>query len=262
MTEMFALRGKLSNKTNLALLGAGLVFILIAWTVASKIIGEGLLPSPLSVVKTIPELHFNDALIRNLGYSMYLNIMGYIEAIAICLPIGFVIGLFPIFKGMFSRLVDSFRFVPLTAVTGIFIAWFGIYDSMKIQFLAFGIIVYLLPIVVQRVQDVADVYQQTAYTLGASKWQTIKTVFIPAVTCKLMDDIKVIVAISWTYIIVAELLNKSGGIGGLIYTSQRQGRYDKVFALVFVIILVGFIQDKLFTVLDRKLFPHKHTEGV
>ena len=258
MSDLFALRGKLSDKTNLVLLGAGLVFILIAWTVGSLLIGNSLLPSPLAVMESIPDLHFKDALLRNLGYSMYLNVMGYLEAVAICVPLGFAIGLFPAFKGMFSRPVDAFRFVPLTAVTGLFIAWFGIDNMMKIQFLAFGIIVYLLPLVVQRVQDVAEVYQQTAYTLGATKWQTIKSVFIPGVASKLIDDIKVIVAISWTYIIVAEMLNKSGGIGGLIYTASRQGRIDKVFALLFVIILVGFIQDKLFTYLDKKLFPYKH----
>src|SRR5690606_13422094 len=123
-----------------------------------------------------------------------------IEAVLICIPIGFTIGLFPIFRGMFSKQVNAIRFVPLTAVTGLFIAWFGIENNMKIQFLAFGIIVYLLPVVVQRVYDVEEVYQQTAFTLGASKWQTIKSVFVPSVFSKLFDDIRVLVAISWTYI--------------------------------------------------------------
>ena len=55
--------------------------------------------------------------------------------------------------------------------------------------------------------------------------------------------------------------SSSGGIGGMIYTASRQGRIDKVFAMLFVIIIVGFIQDKLFVVLDKKLFPHKHVGG-
>lgn len=261
MSDLFTLRGKLSDKTNLMLLGIGLLVILGGWSIVSMFVTGGLLPSPLAVVSSIPDLHFKDALVRNLGYSLYLNTMGYLEAILICIPVGFAVGLYPVFKGMFSKSIDAFRFVPLTAVTGLFIAWFGIGDSMKIQFLAFGIIVYLLPIVVQRVQDVATVYQQTAFTLGASKWQTIKSVFAPGVLCKLIDDIRVLVAISWTYIIVAEMLNKSGGIGGMIYTASRQGRIDKVFAMLFVIILVGFIQDKLFALLDKKLFPHKHVGG-
>jgi len=189
---------------------------------------------------------------------MYLNVAGYVEAVAICLPLGFLIGLFPLFKGLFSRQVDAIRFIPLTAITGLFIVWFGIEDTMKIQFLAFGIIVYLLPVVVQRVESVENVYQQTAFTLGASTWETIRTVFFPAVFSKLFDDIRVLVAISWTYIIVAEMVNKTGGIGAMLYSAARQSRIDKVFALLFLIILVGFIQDKIFKALDRKLFPYKH----
>ena len=256
--NLLTLRGTLSEKQNLAFLVFGLLFILTGWSIASLFITGGLLPSPLMVIQSVPELHFKDAMLRNLFYSIYLNTAGYVEAILISIPIGFVIGLFPVFRSMFSKHIDSFRFIPLTAVTGLFIVWFGIEDKMKIQFLAFGIIVYLLPVVVQRIQEVAEVYQQTAFTLGASTWQTIRSVFFPAVLSKLIDDIRVLVAISWTYIIVAEMVNKSSGIGGMLYTASRQGRLDKVFAMLFVIILVGFTQDLIVAFIDKKLFPYKH----
>lgn len=260
MNRLFELRGTLDDGTRAVVGAAGVFFLLSVWYLlsVSGLISSALLPTPIDVLKSIPELHFKDALVRNLGYSMYLNTTGYIEAVLICLPLGFLIGLFPLFKGMFSKPVDAIRFIPLTAVTGLFIAWFGIEDEMKIQFLAFGIIVYLLPVVVQRVDEVQQVYQQTAFTLGATKWQTIRTVFFPGVFSKLFDDIRVLVAISWTYIIVAEMINKTGGIGSMLYSAARQSRIDKVFALLFVIILVGFIQDKIFKVLDKQLFPYKH----
>ena len=73
-----------------------------------------------------------------------------------------------------------------------------------------------------------------------------------------MDDIRVITAISWTYIIIAELLNRQGGIGSLAYIKARQGQMEKVFAILIVIILIGFLQDKLFGYFDKKLFPHKY----
>ena len=120
------------------------------------------------------------------------------------------------------------RYLPLTAVTGLFILWFGIEDEMKVAFLAFGIIVYLLPVVVQRIDEVKDVYLKTVYTLGATDWQTVKSVYIPSVMSKLMDDIRVLTAISWTYIIIAELLNRQGGgIGAMIYIKARQGKQKK-----------------------------------
>lgn len=223
-----------------------------------ELINNSLLPSPIEVVQSFRPLLQKDNLLGNTAFSIYLNLFGYLLAVIIALPLGFVIGLFPVFRALFNRNIDALRFVPLTAVTGLFIAWFGIETKMKVAFLAFGIIVYLLPVVVLRVREVEEVYVQTAYTLGANKWQQIKTVFIPAVLSRISDDIRVLVAISWTYIIVAELVNaNSGGIGALAFKSARQSSIDKVFAILLVIIVIGFIQDKLFLLLDRVLFPYK-----
>jgi len=220
-----------------------------------------LLPTPLSVVQSFPSLIQNDGLVANALKSIWLNVQGYVWAILIAIPFGFLIALIPFFRGLLSRQVDAMRYLPLTALTGLFIIWFGIEDQMKVAFLAFGIIVYLLPVVVQRVYEVEDVYLKTVFTLSATDWQTIKTVYIPSVMAKLIDDIRVLTAISWTYIIIAELVNRAGGIGSLIYIKSRQGQLPKVFAILIIIILIGFIQDLIFAYMIKRLFPHKHYES-
>ncbi len=217
-----------------------------------------LLPSPLKVLSSFKELHNKDDLIGNSFQSMKLNIFGYIVAILVSIPLGFLLGLIPLFSGMFSKVVDSIRFIPLTAVTGIFIMWFGLGSEMKVLFLAFGIIVYLIPVVVQRVKEVETVHLRTVFTLGAGTWQTIKTVYMPYVFSKLIDDIRVLTAISWTYITIAEMLNKGGGLGELIWMAKRQSRIDKAFAILIVIVIIGLLQDRIFVLLDKLFFPYKH----
>jgi NitT/TauT family transport system permease protein len=216
------------------------------------------LPSPLSVLKSFKELHTQDFLIINSLQSVKLNLLGYIVAIGISIPLGFALGLIPLFRGLFSRIFDSFRFIPLTAVTGIFVVWLGLGNEMKVSFLAFGIIVYLVPVVVQRIDEVKDVYLKTVFTLGATDWQTIKSVYFPAVISKLSDDIRVLTAISWTYITIAEMLNRSGGIGELIWIARRQSRIDKAFAVLIVIVLIGIVQDRIFLWMDRTFFSYKY----
>jgi len=257
---LFKLRGKLPTKVSLTIQLLGFILLISLWEVVarSNFVTAALLPAPSSVITSFKELHFDDALLRNLFYSIKLNLLGYIEAILIATPLGFIIGLFPLFRELARKYVDAMRFLPLTALTGLFIAWFGIGTEMKVHFLAFGIIVYLLPVVVQRISEVDEVYCDTVYTIGASSWQTIRHVFCPDVLSKLFDDIRIIVSLSWTYIIVAETINKSGGVGSLISISARQSRIDKVFALLIVIILVGLIQDKILTKLDSWILPHKH----
>lgn len=257
----FDLRAAISKKENALLQFGGFVGFLLIWQFfAMRVNSVAILPSPLAVLASLPELHFNDFLVRNVALSLSLNLMAYAEAILISIPVGFVLALYTPVGALVKRYIDAIRYIPLTAVTGLFIAWLGISTNMKVQFLAFGIFVYLLPIVIQRVKDVEEVYVQTAQTLGASKWQIIWKVFRPAVLSKVSDDILVITAISWTYIIVAELINNEGGIGALIFRAARQSRLDKVFAGLLVIILIGMLQDKIFTFIDRKLFKYKYVQ--
>jgi NitT/TauT family transport system permease protein len=259
MSKYTELRGKLDKKTAMIIEIVGFFVLLGGWHLIATAIGSNsILPSPVAVIKSLGELYAKDSLFQNVWFSIKLNLWGYIEALLIAIPIGFLIGLSPVVGALSGKYVDSMRFIPLTAVIGLFVAWFGIGDSMKAHFLAFGIIVYLLPVVIQRIHETDKVYVQTAYTLGSTKWQTIRKVFFPDVMSKLFDDIRVLVAISWTYIIVAEMVNVNGGVGSMIFMAGRQARMDKVFAVLFVIIIIGFIQDKIFSYLDKILFPQKY----
>lgn len=227
-----------------------------------------ILPTPLQAVQSYKELiqekdNKDRNLLNHTLASVWLNIKGYFWAIFISVLFGFIIGLLPLFRGMFSKQVNALRYLPLTALTGLFMIWFGIDDAMKIAFLAFGIIVYLLPVVVQRIDEVKDVYLKTVFTLGANSWHTIRTVYIPSVMSKLIDDIRVLTAISWTYIIIVEYINSSGGgIGALIFRKQRFNEPEQLFALLIIIIIIGFIQDLIFVFIDRRLFSFKYRKTV
>jgi NitT/TauT family transport system permease protein len=263
--SLFTLNGKLSARQSLLLGIGGFGLVLLIWILltsgANPVFPAYILPKPGNVLRSFGSLYQDNKIIQNTCLSLGLNLSGYIEAILISLPLGFLIGLFPFFKGLSQRQVDAIRYIPLTAVTGLFIVWFGTSTAMKVHFLAFGILIYLLPVVILRVNEVEDVYLKTAYTLGATNWQTIKTVYMPSVLSRITDDIRVLTAISWTYIIVAEGIGSTGGIGALIWRAGiRQGRVDKVFAMLIIIMLIGIIQDKIFIYLDKVFFPFKYQD--
>ncbi len=261
MDLLFLLRGKLPQKTKTLIEILGAVIIFVVWLVIAHIgiVPKSILPSPIKVMTSFYELHFQDELVRNAGYSIQLNVLGLLEAAIFAFPIGMVIGLFPAFRAVFERYITSARFIPLSATLGIFIAAFGIGTNMKVQFLAFAIFIYLLAVMIQRIDEVAEVYVQTGMTLGANQWQIIKSVFVPATLSKFFDDIRVLSALSWTYIVIAEMINSSGGgVGAIAYMAGRQSRPEKVYGIVVVIVVIGLIQDKLFIYLDRVLFPYKY----
>lgn len=254
--------GSTGQRLFFGLLGFGI--ILLVWVMLTSgsdpIMKPVALPSPWRVLQAFPKLLYENNLIQNMGFSIGINLSGYLEAILITIPIGFIIGLIKYTRWGFQREIDALRYVPLTALTMLFIIWFGIGTEMKVHFLAFGIIIYLLPVMIQRIDEVDDVYLKTVHTLGATDWQLLKTVYFPSVVSRLSDDIRVLTAISWTYIIVAEMTNSNqGGIGAAIYSiGLRQVQSDKLYALLIIIMLIGVIQDKIFVRLDKQLFPFKY----
>ncbi len=243
----------------------GYLAVLLLWYMVTAgnepMISDGILPSPGAVFSSYGEMLEENDLLPSIFYSLGLNMGGYIVAIALAIPLGFLLGLVIPIRLSAKGIVESLRYISLPAILGLFIAWFGIGSAMKIQFLAFGILIYLLPVVVQRIDEVREVYLKTVYTLGATNWQTIRTVYFPSVISRISDDIRVLTAISWTYIIISEAIGGEGGLGALIWrVGLRRGRLDKVFALLLIIVVIGLLQDRLLRRLDKQWFPHKYIE--
>jgi NitT/TauT family transport system permease protein len=250
--------GPISSSTRSFVQTIGWAMVFIIWWGLSTIVSERILPNPLDVFKSFVPLYTDKYLIYNTFYSIGVNLGGYVLAVSLAIPIGFLMGLFPIFKYSMNKPVDSARFVPIPVTTGIFVGLFGLSVWLKINFLAFGIFVYLLPVVVQRIEEIDKTLKQTIWTLGASKWQRIKMVYIPSVLSRISDDIRVLVAISWTYIVVAEMMNQVGGLGNLATIARQETRYDMLYAIILLILLIGFLQDKLFKGVDKLAFKHKY----
>ncbi len=239
---------------------SGWLILFVIWYLITNfgLINNHVMPTPQKTWHAFLEMKSDDNLVDNILFSLRINVIGYIKCIIAALVVGFGIGLSSSVRKMFSHQVNALRFVPITALMGIFIAISGLTIMTKINFLAFGIWVYLVPVVVQRIDEVDPIHLQMMKTLGASFWQTVRYVTWPSVISRLSDDIRILVGISWTYIIVAELAGIQGGLGSLIFLGERQSNVGKVYAVIFIIIAIGIIQDAIFKLIDRLLFKFKY----
>jgi NitT/TauT family transport system permease protein len=257
----FSLAVKRFVYKNLSILQiTGWLVLLVAWWLVTNfgLINTHIMPTPAKTWNAFVDMKDNDGLWDNILFSVKINLLGYLKCILAALVIGFAIGLSPQVRKMFSQQVNALRFVPITALMGIFIAISGLTITTKINFLAFGIWVYLVPVVVQRIDEVNTTHLQMMKTLGATFWQTVRYVTWRSVISRLSDDIRILVGISWTYIIVAEQTGMQGGLGSLIFLGERQSNVGKVYAVIFIIVAIGIIQDAVFRLIDRLLFKFKY----
>ena len=234
----------------------GVALFLGLWCVLSYtgIVPDVILPSPTDVVKAFPVLHFEEALVRSAGASFYRVMMGFLLSAAVAIPLGLLMGTYPPLKHFFAPILDPLRFLPISALVPLFIVWFGIDEMQKVVFLFVGIVVYLLPLVVEAVENVDDVYLQTATTLGATKGQLIRHVLIPGSLPAIGEALRVMNGIGWTYVILAEVINARYGLGYLITAAGKRSNVDQIFALVAVILVIGVVTDWMIRMINKALF--------
>lgn len=213
-----------------------------------------ILPSPMAVARALAYLHLEQALVRSAFASLRRITLGFLAAALVAIPLGVLMGSYPPLKIWIEPFSGPLRFLPISAVTPLFVLWFGIDEFQKVAFLFLGTVVYLLPIVIEQIEKVDEVYMETAYTLGASPWQVITRVLVPAAAPGIWEACRVIYGIGWTYVILAEVLNAKFGLGHLITASARRGRIDWIYALILVILLLGIGTNKLFLIGAAKLF--------
>ena len=242
-----------------ALALAGLLSFLGVWCVLSYagIIPAVILPSPTEVLRAFPVLHFEEALVRSAGWSLYRVGMGFVLSAVVAIPLGLLMGTFPAVKHFLSPLVDPLRFLPISALVPLFLVWFGIEETMKIMLLFVGTFVYLLPLVVEAVENVDDVYLQTATTLGASRWQLVRHVLVPGSLPAIGEALRVMNGIGWTYVILAEIVNARLGLGHIITVAGKRSHVDQIFAGVLVILFIGVVTDGMIRVANKQLFAWK-----
>ena len=248
----------------------GFTIIILGWHLISvfELIPTKILPDPFKVIASFGTLYEDFNLLPNTWFTVKLNLMCYLYAVLLSFPIGFIIAIYPVTNLLLGRYITSVRFIPMTALTGLAIAIWGLTFNMKVWFLTISIMIYIIPAVVNKVNELQNpkndkdnVYIQTIQTLGATNWQKFKYVYFPYVVSGVYDTLRDLLAISYTYVVVAELIYKDGnifGIGALIHTMVRQARMPEAFALLFLIVAIGFVQDLILKKLGKVLFPYKY----
>ena len=253
---LFALRAPLPKATALALGFVMPALVLAVWCVASygRLAPADFLPSPTEVVRGTLQLFLQYDLFEAILVSTRRIAMAFLLASAVALPLGILMGAFTPVNRLFEPIFSPLRYMPISAFIPLLILWFGIYEKQKIAFLFLGVFVYLLPVVVTAIRAVPEEYIQTALTLGATRGQVVRTVLLPAAAPEIFDSFRVMNAISWTYVILAEAVNPEHGLGYMVELARTHQKASWSFAGLLVIGGIGLLTDFIISTASRILF--------
>ena len=170
-------------------------------------------------------------------------------------PLGILMGAFRTMEAVISPIVGTIRYMPVAAFIPLIILWVGIGESSKVLIIFMGIFFVNVIMVADAVKFVPAEMINAAYTLGAKQGQVLSRVILPAVFPSIIDTLRVNVSGAWNYLVIAELIASSQGLGFRIVRAQRFLQTDEIFVCILLIGAIGLALDLGFRLFSRRVVP-------
>jgi NitT/TauT family transport system permease protein len=241
---LLRIRGELGVGWRIGLGAFGVALLLVAWHLAALVIAkESVLPTPGATWGSLVELQADGILLPALWASTLRILVGYAISVAIGIVIGLLIGSFRSVEAFFEPQVGFMRYIPASALTPLFLLWFGIGEVPKIWLIVVGTVFFNIVMMADVARAVPRELLDASYTLGAGRWTVLRRVIARHSIPGMIDVARVNLAAAWLMLVVAELLAAEEGLAYQIIRSQRFRAVDTMFALLIVFGVIGLVSD-------------------
>lgn len=217
---------------------------------------QRLFPGPDQVFVSLYQLFTEKNFALDVWASVQRILLSFLIAILIALPLGLVMGAYPRADQVLGPLAGAFRYLPAPAFIPLLLMWLGTGEEQKIALLVLGVLFFLIIMICDATRQVPKVYTETARTLGLNSAQILWSVIFRHSLPAYVDVFRQMLAVSWTYLVIAEIVASTDGIGAMMMRAKRFVHVDEIMAGIFVIGMLGLAFDALFKALHRSSFKY------
>jgi NitT/TauT family transport system permease protein len=227
------------------------------WALATLggFVSKTFLADPITMLRSGWTLLADQGFAADIGMTVWRVVGGFVIAAAMALPLGVAMGAYKPIEAFFEPFVSFARYLPASAFIPLLILWAGIGEAQKLAVIFIGSFFQLVLMIAVTVGNTRRDLVEAAYTLGSSDASLVKRVLIPGAAPEIAEILRMVLGWAWTYVIVAELIGASSGIGHMITDSQALLATDQIIFGIIVIGLIGLASDIFFKWLNRRLFP-------
>jgi len=256
--QWFAVRGPVTatQKIVSALLVWAIFFAAWEFMSFAGLVNPLLVPPPHKVVATLVDLFVNRGFTGDVAISVGRVMFSFAIACAIAVPLGVLMGVFPSIEAFLNPFVSGWRYLPAPSFIPILLMWFGTGEAPKLVLLVIGVIFFLITLIMDHTKEVRQELIETGMTLGADRMTIVRTVVVPAVLPNILVAMRQMLAVSWTYLVIAEIVASTDGIGAMMMRARRFLHTDEIMSGIIVIGVLGIALDILFRYLHAWFFPY------
>ena len=245
-----------SRRRGLALLGAILpVALVLAWVLATTVgdVPAYKVPSPLDVWTAGVQLAGTGQLGQYVAISVQRVLIGFAVGSVVGLVLGAVVGLSRVGEALLAPSIAAVRAVPSLAWVPLLILYLGIGEDSKITLIAIGAAFPVFTTVAGSLRHVDPHLVEAGRAYGLGPVSLFARVQLPAVLPSLVSGLRLALAQSWLFLVAAELIASSMGLGFLLSDSQANGRVDRMFLAIILLAVLGTLTDAVLNLLQRVL---------
>jgi NitT/TauT family transport system permease protein len=246
-----------SRTARVALGIAFFALFFLAWGAATLggFVNRTFLADPITMVASGWRLLVVHGFYVDIGVTVWRVVGGFVLAAAVGVPLGMAMGAYKPIEAFFEPFVSFARYLPASAFIPLLILWAGIGETQKLLVIFIGCFFQIVLMVAVSVGSTRRDLVEAAYTLGARASGIVRRVLLPSSAPDIAESLRLVLGWAWTYVIVAELIGASSGIGHMITDSQALLDTGQIIFGIVVIGVVGLVSDYLFKALNHRLFP-------
>jgi NitT/TauT family transport system permease protein len=176
------------------------------------------------------------------------------------LVFGVLLGSIPYLRANLAPFVAVLSMIPPMAVLPILFIVFGLGEVSKVVLIVIGITPFIIRDLQQRVRELPVEQIIKAQTLSSSSWQLMLRVILPQVLPRLLDAVRLSLGSAWLFLIAAEAIAATEGLGYRIFLLRRYLAMDVILPYVAWITLLAWLTDLALRLISRRAFPWFHTQ--
>ena len=254
----FALRAAPSGPRVVILGAVGAAAFFALWELAhylTPVSGQRFLPAVEEVVGKLIFLFVEKNFIRDVAISCMRIFGSFFAACAIAAPVGIAMGCFKHVRALVNPTVSGWRYLPAASFIPLLLVWFGPTDLAKMALLFIGVIFFLIAMILDNTEAVQTELIEAALTMGAKRTRVVLGVVVPAAAPAILDSMRTMIAVGWTYLVIAEIVGAQAGIGAVMMRAGRFLHVDIILAGILMIGILGVLTDIMFRVAAHLMFP-------
>ena len=239
-------------------LAAGAVLpllILAAWqaVTATGLVPAYRLPGPLTVLQAAAELVERGELGLHIAISVQRVLIGFAIGSVVGLAVAAVVGLSRAGDALLNPTLAALRAVPSLAWVPLLILWLQIGEESKITLIAIGAFFPVFTTVAAALRHIDPHLVEAGRCFGLRGWSLFRTIQLPAVVPSVVSGLRLALAQAWLFLVAAELIASSMGLGFILNDSQQNGRVDRILLAIVLLALLGSLTNALLGLAEKKL---------